>query len=55
MPTISVSKKFLWGALEKDAKYSIEDFEALGMTLFEHHDENSANHFLTVCLNHDSW
>jgi hypothetical protein len=30
MPTIGVSKKFLWDALEKDAKYSIEDFEALG-------------------------
>ena len=30
MPTISVSKKYLWKELEKDAKYTIEDFEALG-------------------------
>jgi len=37
MPTISVFKKFLWDALEKDAKYSIEDFEALG----EHHPKLS--------------
>jgi hypothetical protein len=30
MPTISVPKSYLWGALEKDDSYSIEDFEKLG-------------------------